>query len=615
MSLGIRPAVAAAAPARARGSFRPRASGCGFGSRPRPSCSCSRAGSSRARSGSAAPRPRSCGRWRSWQARSRSRSRSTPRSTLTLALVLAAGAVALPFAWRQRSKRQTATCVGRGIGRARRRRPRCAPVGDRGSRPRRRALPSRPHPQARRLRLAVAARGRRVQGRRAAPRLRVPALARLARPCRRARARRPDEGRPPRAEHPRAARARARVRDGRRPSSARRGWGSRRSLAQVAMIAFAPGAGGAYTSLELPGTVARQLLVPAAIALFFRFVRAPSRLLALTLAAAGMDLAFVHPTYALFVAIPLVGFGLARLAIARADVRASAAALAAYGIPVLLVFAWLEPIVAETQLAQPRAGREGEPAPSLRGGPRRQLAELVPPRAGVLRAQRRDRDRGARARAARGPRGAAALERARPRRRRARARARAVVARLPALLRSRLAVPVPTGGGFRPVRIRARRRRGRARAAARGCSCSRRRSRAGIVLQLVYGTSAPARRRLAWIALFGGLAALVLAIWRRHGGLERPGPVAALAVSLFALPVIVHGFSQLARTAGDPIRRRSRPGSSAISATTCRSGRSSSPTSRRATASPRTRRSTSVLRRPRTWPTRRRTIPPRGART
>src|SRR5207253_3762056 len=42
-------------------------------------------------------------------------------------------------------------------------------------------------------------------------------------------------------------------------------------LAQVGMIALAPGGAGAYTSLELPGTVARQLLVPAVIALFFGF--------------------------------------------------------------------------------------------------------------------------------------------------------------------------------------------------------------------------------------------------------------------------------------------------------------------------------------------------------
>src|SRR5581483_10491981 len=39
-------------------------------------------------------------------------------------------------------------------------------------------------------------------------------------------------------------------------------------LAQVALIAFAPGDGGSYTSLELPGTVARQLLVPAARTVF-----------------------------------------------------------------------------------------------------------------------------------------------------------------------------------------------------------------------------------------------------------------------------------------------------------------------------------------------------------
>ena len=41
-------------------------------------------------------------------------------------------------------------------------------------------------------------------------------------------------------------------------------------LVQVSLIALAPGGGGSYTTLELPGTVARQLLVPAVIALFFR---------------------------------------------------------------------------------------------------------------------------------------------------------------------------------------------------------------------------------------------------------------------------------------------------------------------------------------------------------
>jgi hypothetical protein len=121
------------------------------------------------------------------------------------------------------------------------------------------------------------------------------------------------------------------------------------------MIALAPGGGGAYTSLELPGTVARQLLVPAVIALFFRFVRAPTWPVALTLAAAGMDLAFVHPTYALFVAIPLLGFALVR-ALAGADARRSAGGLVAFGGPVLLVFAWLAPIVSETLSHNPGSG-------------------------------------------------------------------------------------------------------------------------------------------------------------------------------------------------------------------------------------------------------------------
>ena len=126
-------------------------------------------------------------------------------------------------------------------------------------------------------------------------------------------------------------------------------------LAQVAIIGLAPGGGGAYAGLDLPGSMSRQVLVPAVIALFFEFVRGPSWQLALTLAAAGMDIAFVHPTYALFIAIPLVGFAVARALLARADVRESAGALASFAVPVVLVFAWLAPIVAETRSHNPGA--------------------------------------------------------------------------------------------------------------------------------------------------------------------------------------------------------------------------------------------------------------------
>jgi hypothetical protein len=56
----------------------------------------------------------------------------------------------------------------------------------------------------------------------------------------------------------------------------------------------------------------------------------------------------------------------------------------------------------------------------------------------------------------------------------------------------------------------------------------------GIVLQLQYPfDSRPVLP--AWIALFGGLAALVLVVVRRGLEIERPGPVAALAILLFVL--------------------------------------------------------------------------------
>jgi hypothetical protein len=123
-------------------------------------------------------------------------------------------------------------------------------------------------------------------------------------------------------------------------------------LAQVAMIAFAPGGGGAYTSLDLPGTASRQLLVPATIALFFRYVREPRWALGLTLAFSGMNLAFVHPTYAMFVAIPFGGYALVRVA---RDPRVNALALAWLCAPILLVFAWLSPIVSDTRSHNPDA--------------------------------------------------------------------------------------------------------------------------------------------------------------------------------------------------------------------------------------------------------------------
>jgi hypothetical protein len=69
---------------------------------------------------------------------------------------------------------------------------------------------------------------------------------------------------------------------------------------------------------------------------------------------------------------------------------------------------------------------------------------------------------------------------------------------------------------------------------------------AGIALQLevpgVFGGAHRGPSAFAWIALVGGLVAIAVGALRRGPPLERPGPLAALAVSLFVLPVVVHGF-------------------------------------------------------------------------
>jgi len=78
-------------------------------------------------------------------------------------------------------------------------------------------------------------------------------------------------------------------------------------LATVALFGLGGGHGGSYVHLALPATAARQLLVPVVIALFFWFVRRPTRAGGFTLAAGSLSLALVHPTYALYVLIPLAG--------------------------------------------------------------------------------------------------------------------------------------------------------------------------------------------------------------------------------------------------------------------------------------------------------------------
>jgi hypothetical protein len=133
-------------------------------------------------------------------------------------------------------------------------------------------------------------------------------------------------------------------------------WGGLAALAgQVAITGLAPGDAGAYDSLELPATAARQLIVPATLALAFLFVRGPRVSLVAPIVAAALALGLVHPTYALFLLIPLGGFAVVRLVSARTDLVSLPGLLACVGIPNAAVLYWLAPIVEDTAGHTPSA--------------------------------------------------------------------------------------------------------------------------------------------------------------------------------------------------------------------------------------------------------------------
>jgi hypothetical protein len=139
----------------------------------------------------------------------------------------------------------------------------------------------------------------------------------------------------------------------------RRSWAAgAATAATVATAVFASGHGGAFTSLSLPATVSRFLLAPAALALAFAAVRAPTRNVVASAAAAGLALVVVHPTYALFLLLPFCGFVAVRMAWAREDLRSGALALAALAAPAGVFAAWLYPVLRDTNAITPKAGEK-----------------------------------------------------------------------------------------------------------------------------------------------------------------------------------------------------------------------------------------------------------------
>jgi hypothetical protein len=124
-------------------------------------------------------------------------------------------------------------------------------------------------------------------------------------------------------------------------------------LGAVAVTALAPDHGGAYTALGLPATASRQILVPAALALALGYVERPGRGLLASVAAAGLVLAVVHPTYAIFLWLPFAGFLLVRSLVERREARTIATALGALVVPAAVYLAWLLPVVRDTRSHAP----------------------------------------------------------------------------------------------------------------------------------------------------------------------------------------------------------------------------------------------------------------------
>jgi hypothetical protein len=123
------------------------------------------------------------------------------------------------------------------------------------------------------------------------------------------------------------------------------------ALAQAAQLGFGRDGVGSFGLLTLPATAARVLLVPAFLALAFALLRAEGWSLAVPLGAAGLALTLVHPTYALFLCLPLGAFLVARALLVAGDRRTPvrlAAALGALLAPFVAYTIWILPVLNST---------------------------------------------------------------------------------------------------------------------------------------------------------------------------------------------------------------------------------------------------------------------------
>jgi hypothetical protein len=125
------------------------------------------------------------------------------------------------------------------------------------------------------------------------------------------------------------------------------------AAAQAGVVQLAGEHVTSFRLLSLPVAASLLLVVPALLALVFSFVQAGQRRMLLPIGAAALALAVVHPTYALFVGVPLVGFLVARAVIAREDAGRIGLALGALGVSAGAYLLWLLPVATDAAAYTP----------------------------------------------------------------------------------------------------------------------------------------------------------------------------------------------------------------------------------------------------------------------
>ena len=303
---------------------------------------------------------------------------------------------------------------------------------------------------------------------------------------------------------------------------------------QLALFAFARGGTGSLQFLAQPGGAARLLLIPALLALVFAFVAEGGLSLLGAAAAAGFALAVVHPTYVVFVALPVFGFLLARAILSDgADTRFLLAGVGAVVVPAGLFFAWLVQFLEDTQFRPPvrftqqveeiGTGLQLRPEQMAWGGGVKVAAFVAVPLA-LLASGRRW--------AAYVLGGTAAL---------------AITALVPPVFdRFADAVSLPQAvrlASFLPLPFAlagAAALAGRARALGAASALA-----AGIGFELAYRHPVTGAAWAVWLAALAATGGLALFVGLRPLSLDESGPGrwTALAAAAFTLPVAVTGFA------------------------------------------------------------------------